>query len=451
MNRARNHVPGWLTPVLAIIGPAVVMTAGIMGPGSTTSLVLAGAWFRYDLLWVAIIILPAVVVCLDSGARVGILSGGKGMLSVIRDEIHPVVTWFVLIIMVLFNLFVNMGMVSMLTAASMSVFGFYPPDSAAAASYKGYNTAQFILAIAYAGIVWTLLSTGSYKRVQRILTGLLFMVFVCYTIVAIRGFREIGSILAGLVPQIPPNLPIPGKDQVRETIASVSAIAGGALAPAPVLSFSYFTSDDKARIEDMPRLFWKSVLTLGCLFGAFSVLVLVAGGHALYPLENHAAIATVHEAGRVLTGALPAGLGWLGPKIFALGLFMCALNTFTVVTQLMCYFCLDAFGKDWHYTRENKNFKRLLACWIFVPAILSPLWQFPPLLKMVLLMGINIVLVPMAVLIVFYLINKRSLMKEHRANPGRNILLLASLTLSFWLVIVKAPGLFEQVKTALGR
>ncbi len=50
------------------------MTAGIMGAGSTSALILAGTWFRFDLLWVTLITLPAVVVCLDSGARIGVLS-----------------------------------------------------------------------------------------------------------------------------------------------------------------------------------------------------------------------------------------------------------------------------------------------------------------------------------------------------------------------------------------
>ena len=118
--REQKRIPAWLTPVAAIVGPAAVMTAGIMGAGSTSSLVLAGAWFRYDLLWIAIITLPAVVICLDSGARVGVLSGHKGMLSLIRDEIHPSVTWFVLVVMVLFNIFVNMGQMSVMTASFMS-------------------------------------------------------------------------------------------------------------------------------------------------------------------------------------------------------------------------------------------------------------------------------------------------------------------------------------------
>ena len=42
-----------------IVGPAAVMAAGTMGAGAAASLILAGAWFRYELLWVIPLILPA--------------------------------------------------------------------------------------------------------------------------------------------------------------------------------------------------------------------------------------------------------------------------------------------------------------------------------------------------------------------------------------------------------
>ena len=52
-----------------LLGPAAVMAAGTMGAGAAASLVLAGAWFRYELLWVIPLILPLFVVSVDSAAE----------------------------------------------------------------------------------------------------------------------------------------------------------------------------------------------------------------------------------------------------------------------------------------------------------------------------------------------------------------------------------------------
>ena len=44
-----------------LVGPASVMAAGSMGAGAVATLILAGAWFRYDLLWVILLMLPLFV------------------------------------------------------------------------------------------------------------------------------------------------------------------------------------------------------------------------------------------------------------------------------------------------------------------------------------------------------------------------------------------------------
>ena len=42
------------------------MAAGTMGAGAVATFILAGAWFRYDLLWVVVAILPLFVIFVDS-------------------------------------------------------------------------------------------------------------------------------------------------------------------------------------------------------------------------------------------------------------------------------------------------------------------------------------------------------------------------------------------------
>ena len=57
-----------------IVGPAAVMAAGTMGAGAVATFILAGAWFRYDLLWVVVAILPLFVIFVDSASRIGLLN-----------------------------------------------------------------------------------------------------------------------------------------------------------------------------------------------------------------------------------------------------------------------------------------------------------------------------------------------------------------------------------------
>src|SRR5436190_21875669 len=76
-----------------IVGPAALTAAGMIGAGAVATRLLAGAWFGFDLLWVALYVVPMVVITLDSASRVGILSGGLGMLEMIRTDLVAWLAW----------------------------------------------------------------------------------------------------------------------------------------------------------------------------------------------------------------------------------------------------------------------------------------------------------------------------------------------------------------------
>ena len=424
-----------------IVGPAAVMAAGTMGAGAVATFILAGAWFRYDLLWVIVAILPLFVIFVDSASRIGLLNTDKGVLSLIRSNIHPSVAWFILLINVPVHLLVAMGQMSVMTSALMSVFTFYPPELNAAASYiQNYRIAEATLSLVVAAGIYWLLSSNGYERMQKAMTSLMIVMFVCFMVVALRGFQELPAIISGFVPSIPDDLEVPDSDSLRLPWQSIMAIIGTALAPAALLGIPYMSADNSKGAPDLKREFRKAVVNLGVIFGCYSIFVVVAGGFALYNLADHAQIDTVHEAGRVLVKAFPAGLGFLGPLIFSIGICLAALTTFIVVVQVVSYWLLDMFGLDWHDRADNVSFKHMLKFWIFVPAILAPFWNFPALLKVLLLMGVNALLIPMVMIVVIILVNRQQVMGPHRANMARNVILAIGAVISIWLSIVKLPG-----------
>ncbi|MGD9022098.1 MAG: divalent metal cation transporter [Lysobacterales bacterium] len=424
-----------------ILGPAAVMAAGTMGAGAVASLILAGAWFRYDLLWVAVGILPLFVVFVDSASRIGLLNPERGMLTLIRQHVHPSAAWLILAINVPVHLLVGMGQVSVMTAAVLSVFGVYPPGpEATEAGLQVYKAAEAVLSLVLAGGIYWLLSSGGYTRMQKAMTTLMVIMFLCFLVVAMRGFREIGAILAGFVPSVPADLAVAGSATVRSSSQSIMAIIGTALAPAALLGIPYMSADNLRGKPDLAREFRKAIVNLGVVFGCYSVFVVVAGGFALHSLADHAQIDTVHEAGRVLVKAFPPGLGFLGPLIFSIGISLAAMTTFIVVVQLISYWLLDMFGHDWHDRADNRRFKRMLAWWVFTPALLAPFWDFPALLKMLLLMGVNALLIPLVMILVIILVNRSRVMGADRASAVRNVILVCGTVIAIWLSIVKLPG-----------
>src|SRR5258707_9818676 len=75
------------------VGPAALTAAGMIGAGAVATRLLAGAWFGFGLLWVALYVIPMVIVTLDSASRVGVTSGGRGLIEMIRSDIGAGLAW----------------------------------------------------------------------------------------------------------------------------------------------------------------------------------------------------------------------------------------------------------------------------------------------------------------------------------------------------------------------
>jgi hypothetical protein len=383
------------------------------------------------------------VFALDSASRVGVLSNGRGMFEMIRTDIGAWLAWGIFVPTVLVNVVVNMSQMSAMVEGSYGAVGLLPPAN-------GQSTLGLaIVTVALTAVTVASAVLGGYKRVEKIMTALLVVILVSFIVVAIKGlldWRTWVSLGQGLVPQIPAPLPVAGSGRARDGFTQIMAIAGQALPPAVFLSYGYLAANAgyKGTAAEIRGAFWKTVQNLGIIWGLFSVVVIVAGAtalHAVYTgsgpsylgVSHYSQIESIPVAGQVLGPAFPGALGFLAPRFFSIGLIAAAFTTLISVSLTMTYFCLDMARKNWHFTTTNTPFKVLFAVWITIPALVAPFWQLPALLKAIIAMVGNLLLAPVAVLVIMYFVNQPRL-GEFRANAGRNIVL--GLTALFALALV---------------
>lgn len=177
--------------------------------------------------------------------------------------------------------------------------------------------------------------------------------------------------------------------------------------------------------------FKKAVLTLGVMFGLYSLLVLVAGGGILHNSEYPYDIVKAAQASMVLRPVLG---GW-AVIVFCIGLFACGYSTAIAIAQMSSYLILDTFGKNWSFTPENKLFNIIFILIIFIPGMLSLLWTQSPPLLVVLAMVFNAIILPLSLIVELYLVNKKNIMGEFKAGLVRNIIIFSTLLLSVWICI----------------
>ncbi|MEM9316243.1 MAG: aromatic amino acid transport family protein, partial [Pseudomonadota bacterium] len=204
---------GLIRAVANLVGPAAVMAAGTMGAGAMASFLLAGAWFRYDLLWVILLMLPVFVVSADCSSRIGALNPERGMMTLVREIISAPLAWFILLVVVPVHFLVTMGQISVMSSAALTLARVSDTDLPLVARVA-------LALILTGGTLWLVLSRG-YDRMQRIMTGLMIAMFVCFLLVAFRGLSELPAILRGFIPALPPDLPVPGSDAPRQATTSI--------------------------------------------------------------------------------------------------------------------------------------------------------------------------------------------------------------------------------------
>jgi Mn2+/Fe2+ NRAMP family transporter len=382
--------------------------------------------------------LPVFVVSADSASRIGALNPDRGLFTLVRERISPLLAWCILLVVVPVHFLVTMGQLSVMVSAFKALLAATPFADASAGPAPLALDAVLSLGLA-AVTLWLLFSRG-YARLERIMTFLMVLMLLCFLIVGLRGLVEWRAILAGFVPSLPADLPLPDGNGARIASTSIIAMVGAAIAPAALLGLPYLCADAGGSRRELDSAFRQAVVNLGVIFGAYALLVVVAGGFALYPLAGHAGLADVREASAVLRGALPGSLAALGPVVFTVGLFTAAMTTMVVAAQVTAYFILDMLGLDWRFTAGNRRYHVLLAAFVLAAAALAPLWDFPALLKVILLMGVNVVVIPVVYVIVIALVNSRSVMREVRPEPWRNAILVVGLLASVLLAVDKAPG-----------
>ncbi len=432
-----------------VVGPAAIMAAGMIGAGAVSTRLLAGTWFKFDLMWTALYVIPMVIFTLDSASRIGILTGGRGMIEMIKTEIAPALAWFVVVPQILLNIVVNMSQMSVMTESVYGMFGINLPDNGSVTAGK------LIIVVILTAMVLAAVLYGSFKRLQKVMTALLMLILICFIVVAIKGLMNWATwagLLGGLVPNIPDDVAVAGSaGVVRGGFRQMMSIAGQALPAAVFLSYGYFTSNAEYTEADLKKNFRKSVLNFGYIWGMFSVVVVIAGVTALHNVYkgqdgglHYSQIASVSQAGRVIAPALPNVISFMAPPIFSLGLLVAAFTTTVSVALMMVYFLLDILGKDWKLRKGNKLFKGCLAFFIVLPALLSPFWNLPALIQAILAMAGNLVMAPLAVLIILYFINKEKYMGKYTAKAGRNIVLCVTFAFSMFVVVTGIIKLWNQ-------
>jgi Mn2+/Fe2+ NRAMP family transporter len=385
---------------LAVVGPGLIVSNVDNDAGGIYTYAQSGAKYGNTVLWSLIPMTIALYVSLEMCSRMGAVTG-KGLSDLIREEFGFRVT-FVLMALVLI---VNLGNVM---AEFTGVFW----------ASEVFGISRFI-SVPLAGLlVWALVVAGTAKAVERIF----LTVCVVYFSYVISAFLAKPDWLIALAHLLPPQLMhyLPAMRhaiQVPPFNASYMVILAGLVGTtiAPWQHFYLQAAVVEKRVG--PRQYGTTrndvlIGSISCMVIVFFIIVCTS--YTLYTSGVH----EIDNAGTAALALKPLAGKW-ATALFALGLLNASLFAASILPLSTSYVVCEALGFESGIDRkfgEAKIFYALYTALIALGVIFVLfLGQFA---QTILLWSqvLNGFLLPVVMIFVLILVNRRDLMGE-KTNP----------------------------------
>jgi NRAMP (natural resistance-associated macrophage protein)-like metal ion transporter len=398
--------------VLAVLGPGIVSGFADNDAGGITTYSLAGARYGYDLLWVLLATQLALFVTQEIGARIG-LATGQGLTGLIRERFG--VRWAALaaVTMIAANLGSTVSEFAGISAA-LSLFGVPIPISA------------LVAAVA----VITLISQGSFSRVQYVFVAIGVVVSAAYIVSAVLAHPDWSRAAVSLV--------IPHGTLDGAYLLAVVGTVGTTITPWGQGFIQAYVVDKRLRPEDLAAE--RLDVTIGVFItNVIAAFIVVACAATLWQ-SGQRDIATAADAAKAL-GPLA---GDTASTLFAIGILAASLLGLGVVPLASAYTACEAFGweqgVDWRW-RQAPAFYGLLAFFIGFAALFMLIPGLPLIQVMFSAQVFNGLLLPVILVFVMLLAGDRRLMGDlasGRVNLALGWFVTAVLVVMSLVLVVTA-------------
>ena len=326
-------------------GPATLVAAAFIGPGTVTVCIIAGVSFGYTLLWALLLSILATIILQEMAARVGIISQ-KGLSEVVKDELkNPVlksiILFLILAAIVVGNAAYEAGNISGSILGVESIFGNY--NIMIGPFYVN------LYSIAIGCIAFSLLYIGNYKILERCLIFLVLLMSISFVVTAIITRPDIYEVFQGL---FIPNLS-------SENILTVVALVGTTVVPYNLFLHAALVKEKWKSKNDLKLVKKDTIISIG-LGGLVSMAIILAAA----TIPN----ATVQNASD-LAKALAPLYGNFASYFLGIGLFAAGITSAITAPLAAAYVAKGIF--NFKSDLKSKKFRSVWMLILFLGIIFS--------------------------------------------------------------------------------
>ena len=399
---------------LSVIGPGLITANVDNDSGGILTYSQAGAKYGYLPLWTLIPITLLLIVTQEMCSRMGAVTG-KGLSDLIREEFGLRTTFFMMIALVLTN-FTNVIAEFAGIASSLELF----------------HISRYISVPICAVAVWLLVVRGSYRSVEKV------FLFACslYVTYIFSAFLLHPDWKEAAVYSFKPIL-------MFDTgyITMLIAMVGTSIAP--WMQFYLQSAIVEKGITAKEYVQSRIEVVVGCILTdvvAFFIIVACAAAIWAHGPKD------INDAADAAVALKP--FGQYAYLLFSAGLFNASFFAACILPLSTVFTVCEGLGFE---SGVDKRFNEApVFYWLFTLLIVLGggiiLWPNFPLVKMILLSQvINGILLPVVLIYMVLLINKRSLMREWTNSRLYNAVAWVSVIIMIGLTLALASITFKQM------
>ena len=400
---------------LAVLGPGFITANVDNDSGGILTYSQAGAQYGYTLLWMMIPITLALIVTQEMCARMGVVTG-KGLSDLIREEFGLRITFVLMVMLVIVN-YTNVVTEFIGIAGSLHLF----------------HVSRYISVPLCAILVWLLVVRGNYKTTEKI--------FLVASVV------YISYIFAGVLSQpswhnaIKATITLPKSSVWRDKAYLYMAIGIVGTTIAPWMQFYLQSSivEKGIRVKDYAAS--RLDVVVGSFFTDIVAWFIVVACAATLYVHGMGAIQVASDAAE----AMRPLAGDYAFVLFAFGLLNASLFAASILPLSTAYTVCEGMGFE---SGVDKSFKEApLFYWLYtlliaggsITVLILPnteLVNFAILSQV-----LNGVLLPVVIILMLLLINRKDLMGDHKNSTAFNIVAWTTSIIVIAMTLVMLWGM----------
>ncbi len=405
---------------LAILGPGIITGSVDNDAGGITTYSVAGAIYGYGLIWTLIPSFIVLFVIQEMNARMGIVTG-KGLADLIRENAGVKITFFIFVGLLLADIG-NTTTEFAGVAGSLEIFG----------------VTKYISVPLIAFLIWILVVKGNYLFAEKVFLVFSFalLIYIFSALASHPDWKAIGQSI--LRPEMEFN---------HQSIQMVIGIIGTTIAPWMQFYMQSSVIEKNLKMKDYKYTLLD--IFIGCVATvtvAFFIMVACAS-------TLHVKNIQINEAKDAAIALEPIA-GTMASYVFAFGLFIASIFSATILPIATAFYVCEAFGfeagieKKW---KEAPEFYFLYTSILVIGVVIILIPNAPLVPIMLWTQIINGLLLPVVLVCMILLVNKKKIMQTHVNSLTQNVigwgavtvLVVLSFILLFYPVIKLVAKFFE--------